>query len=86
MSGGAAPSGSGVLVRAQELRAAAEHVANVQKTLEALGREEAWRARTRKVEIKEHALRLLREHWSRLKPTMPPGCVVLPLIVLWFFP
>ena len=41
MSGGAAPSGSGVLVRAQELRAAEERVAYGRRTPEALEREEA---------------------------------------------
>lgn len=69
MSGGAAPSGSGVLVRAQELRAAEERVAQARGTLEALEREEAaarpgrdaWRARTRELQIKEHELRLLGE-------------------------
>ena len=53
MSGGAAPSGSDVLVRAQELRAVEERVEDVRRTLEALEREEAkgraareaWRAR-----------------------------------------
>ena len=70
MSGGAAPSGSGLLERAQELRAAEERVADARKTLEALEREEAegrsareaWRARTREVEMKERELRLLQEH------------------------
>ncbi|KAI9457325.1 condensin complex subunit SMC2 [Lactarius psammicola] len=69
MSGGAAPSGSGVLVRAQELRAAEERVAQARGTLETLEREEAatrpgrdaWRARTRELQIKEHELRLLEE-------------------------
>jgi structural maintenance of chromosome 2 len=69
MSGGAAPSGSGVLVRAQELRAAEERVEDVRRTLGALEREEvagrtrrdAWRACTRELEIKEHELRLLEE-------------------------
>ena len=69
MSGGAAPSGYDVLVRAQELRAAEVRVADVRRTLEALEREEAkgrsareaWRARTREVDIKEHELRLLQE-------------------------
>lgn len=69
MSGGAAPSGSGVLVRAQELRAAEERVAQARETLEALEREEAaarpgrdaWRARMRELQIKEHELRLLEE-------------------------
>ena len=69
MSGGAAPSGSGVLVRAQELRAAEERVDGARRTLEALEREEAkgrgardaWRARTRELEIKEHELRLMQE-------------------------
>ena len=69
MSGGAAPSGSGVLVRAQELRAAEERVAQARGTLEALEREEAaarpgrdaWRTRTRELQIKEHELHLLEE-------------------------
>ncbi|KAI9439026.1 condensin complex subunit SMC2 [Lactarius indigo] len=69
MSGGAAPSGSGVLVRAQELRGAEERVAQARGTLETLEREEAaarpgrdaWRARTRELQIKEHELRLLEE-------------------------
>ena len=69
MSGGAAPSGSGVLVRAQELRAAEERVAQARATLDALEREEAaarpgrdaWRARIRELQIKEHELRLLEE-------------------------
>jgi len=69
MSGGAAPSGSGLLVRAQELRAAEERAENARGTFEALSREEAkgragrdaWRTRTRELEIKEHELRLLQE-------------------------
>ena len=69
MSGGAAPSGSAVLARTQELRAAEERVADARRTLEALEHEEAKRrsaretrrARTREVEIKEHELRLLQE-------------------------
>ncbi len=69
MSGGAAPSGSGVLVRAQELRATEERVAAARRTLAELEREEVtrraardkWRERTREVEIKEHELRLLEE-------------------------
>ncbi|KAH9979381.1 condensin complex subunit SMC2 [Lactifluus volemus] len=69
MSGGAAPSGSGILARAQELREAEERVRKARSKLEALEREqvarraarEAWRARTRELEIKEHELRLLQE-------------------------
>lgn len=69
MSGGAAPSGSGVLVRAQELRGAEERVEDARRTLGALEREEvagrtrrdAWRACTRELEIKEHELGLLEE-------------------------
>ena len=69
MSGGAAPSGSGILVRAQELRAAEERVAAARRTLAGLEREEVarraardkWRERTRELEIKEHELRLLEE-------------------------
>ena len=67
MSGGTAPSGLGILVRAQELRTAEERVVEAWRTLgtreseEAAGRaaRDAWRARTREVEIKEHELRLL---------------------------
>ena len=70
MSGGAAPSGSGVLERAQGLRAAEERVKDMRRTLgtlerkEAMGRwaRDAWRARTREVEIKELELRFLQEH------------------------
>lgn len=69
MSGGAAPSGSGILVRAQELREAEERVVKARGRLEALEHEqvarraarETWRARTRELEIKEHELRLLQE-------------------------
>jgi len=65
MSGGAAPSGSGVLVRAQELRA----VAAARRTLAELEREEVarraardkWKERKRELEIKKHELRLLEE-------------------------
>jgi len=41
MSGGAAPSRPGVLVRAQELRAVEERVEDARRVLEALEREEA---------------------------------------------
>jgi len=41
MSGGAAPSGSGVRVRVQELRAAEERVQDAWRTLEVFEREEA---------------------------------------------
>jgi structural maintenance of chromosome 2 len=69
MSGGAAPSGSGILARAQELREAGGRVVKARARLEALEREqvarrttrEAWRARRRELEIKEHELRLLQE-------------------------
>ena len=69
MSGGAAPSRSGVLVRAQELRGAEEQVANARRSLEALECEEpkgwsargAWRAHTCEVEIMEHGQRLSQE-------------------------
>jgi structural maintenance of chromosome 2 len=69
MSGGAAPSGSGVLIRAQELRAVEERVAAARRTLAELEREEVarraardkWRERKRELEIKEHELGLLEE-------------------------
>jgi structural maintenance of chromosome 2 len=69
MSGGAAPSGSGVLVRAQELRAVEERVAAARRTLAEFEREEVarraardkWKERKRELEIKEHELRLLEE-------------------------
>ena len=67
MPGGAVPSESGVLVRAQELRAAEERVEDARRILEALEREEAkgratreaWRARTYELEIWRHELRML---------------------------
>ena len=60
---------SGVLMRAQELCAAEERVVGVQRSLDGLEREEvagramreAWRARAREIEVKEHELRLLEE-------------------------
>ena len=65
MSSGAAPSGSGVLMRAQELCAAEERVVGAQRWARARGGrwscDEAWRARAREIEIKEHELRLLEE-------------------------
>ncbi|KAH9957624.1 RecF/RecN/SMC N terminal domain-containing protein [Russula dissimulans] len=69
LSGVAAPSGSGVLMHAQEQRAAEERVVGAQRTLAALEGDEVaarakrdpWRVRTRGVEIKEHELRLLEE-------------------------
>jgi structural maintenance of chromosome 2 len=73
LSGGAAPSGSSVLVRAQEPRAAEERVVGAQRTLAALegedvaarAKRDVWRARTRGVEIKEHELCLMEEQvWS----------------------
>ena len=41
MSGGAAPGGSGVLVRVQNLRSPEERVEDARRALEALEREEA---------------------------------------------
>jgi structural maintenance of chromosome 2 len=66
MSGGTGPSGSGMLVRVQELRVG-EYVTEAWRRLGAREREEvagrdawdAWRARMCEVEIKEHELQLL---------------------------
>ena len=93
MSGRAAPGRFGVLVRAQELHAAEERVADARKTLEALEREEAkgrsareaWRARTREVDIKEHELRLLQEqvgssNATRVRRSSSHCSLVLPLM------
>ena len=85
MSGGAAPSGSGILVRAQEVRAAEERAAAARRTLATLEREEAtrraardkWRERTRELEIKEHELRLLEEQVGSSNAARV-RCVVLP--------
>ena len=91
MSGGAVPSGSGVLVRAQELRAAEERVDGTRRTLEALEREEAksrgardtWRARTRELEIKkEREMRVLQE---QVGSSNVPRCVAVHLSSLLGF-
>ena len=91
MSGGAAPSGSGVLVRAQELRAAEERVQDARRTFEALEREEAkgraareaWRARMREREIKEHELGLLQEQVGSSNAARVRRCSALVSIFLW---
>ena len=91
MSGGAAPSGSSVLVRAQELRAAEERGKDARRTLEALEREEAkgraareaWRARMREREIKEHELGLLQEQVGSSNAARVRRCSALVSIFLW---
>ena len=91
MSGGAAPSGSGVLVRARELRAAEERVEDTRRALEALEREEAkgraareaWRARMRGREIKEHGLGLLQEQIGSSNPARVRHCSAFVSIFLW---
>jgi structural maintenance of chromosome 2 len=61
MSGGAAPSGSGVLMRAQELRASARGALALERRRPLVVRRGTRGARTREIEIKEHELRLLEE-------------------------
>jgi len=93
MSGGAAPSGSGILARAQELRVAEERVAAARRALAALEREEVarraardkWRERTREIEIKEHELRLLEEQVGGSNATRV-RCVYAAFLVLKRFP
>ncbi|KAF7981509.1 hypothetical protein HWV62_33069 [Athelia sp. TMB] len=69
LSGGSAPSGSGTLVKVQELLKAEQKLADAQRRLTALeeqemaGREsrEKWRKLSRELEIKKHEARLLEE-------------------------
>ncbi|KAI0367877.1 condensin complex subunit SMC2 [Pilatotrama ljubarskyi] len=69
LSGGAAPSGSGVLIQVQKLLEAEANLQEARQRLVALEREdertkairEKWRASTRELSIKEHELNLLQE-------------------------
>ncbi|KAI0641717.1 condensin complex subunit SMC2 [Trametes meyenii] len=69
LSGGAAPSGSGVLVKVQELLEAEGNLQEARQRLEALEKDEAstrakrenWRNQMRDLSIKEHELNLLQE-------------------------
>jgi structural maintenance of chromosome 2 len=69
LSGGAAPTGSGILVRVQELLDAERKLGQAQGRLEALEREEQktrgkreeWRRLAKDVELKEHELALLEQ-------------------------
>ncbi|KAI0052778.1 condensin complex subunit SMC2 [Auriscalpium vulgare] len=69
LSGGSAPSGSGLLVRAQEVQAAEQRLREAHSRYEALEAEdrqskskrEQWRALSQELEIKEHEMRLLED-------------------------
>lgn len=69
LSGGAAPSSSGVLVRVQELLDAERRLGEAQGRLQMLEREEqqtrqrreAWKTLAKEVELKEHELSLLEQ-------------------------
>ena len=69
LSGGAAPSGSGVLVRVQELLDAERKLGQAQGRLQALERDEQktrqvreeWKRIAKDVELKEHELSLLEQ-------------------------
>ena len=78
MSGHAAPSGFGMLVRAQELRAAEERVADARLRDGRRGRR--GEPACVKLRLRSMSCDCCR---SRLEPAMPPGCVMPHLIVLW---
>ena len=69
LSGGAAPSGSGVLVRVQELQSAERRLKEARGRLEAIERDmesaragrEVWRRLSGDLELREHEMRLLEE-------------------------
>ena len=69
LSGGAAPSSSGILVRVQELLEAENQLGQAQGRLEMLEKEEQrtragreqWKRLAKEVELKEHELALLEE-------------------------
>jgi structural maintenance of chromosome 2 len=69
LSGGAAPSGSGVLVKVQELRSIEKQIAAHKKELDAASRELAsakkvidqWRKDKRTVDLRAHEVTLLEE-------------------------
>jgi structural maintenance of chromosome 2 len=69
LSGGAAPQGSGMLVRMQELnvaeaqlRAAEQDLVNLERTAESSrAKSEGWRRLVKELEMKEHELKLLQD-------------------------
>lgn len=69
LSGGAAPSGSGILVRVQDLLDAERKLGEATGRLQELEREEArsretrekWKKSARELDVKEHEMRLLEE-------------------------
>ncbi|KAF8885194.1 condensin complex subunit SMC2 [Infundibulicybe gibba] len=69
LSGGSAPSGSGILIQIQELHDLERKIAHANAQLQHLEKQEAsgqksrheWQSLTRELEIKEHELKLLEE-------------------------
>lgn len=69
LSGGAAPSGNGILIRVQELQVAEGRLREARVVLERMEREaeggrvrrEGWRGLKRDLELKEHEMKLLEE-------------------------
>ncbi|TFK38366.1 condensin complex subunit SMC2 [Crucibulum laeve] len=69
LSGGSAPSGSGILIEVQQLLQVQGELANAQKDLDALEKEERrvqivrdnWRELTRQLDLKEHEMNLLQQ-------------------------
>ena len=69
LSGGAAPSGNGILVKVQELKRVEREIAEVKAILDGAQRElagakkviDAWRKDKRDLELREHEVRLLEE-------------------------
>jgi len=88
LSGGAPPSGSGLLVRVQELLGAEQRLGAARAQLGVLqqaeenGREgrERWRRLARELEIKEHEVRLLAEQVEGSNATRVHVC----LVISWF--
>lgn len=93
LSGGSAPSGSGILVRVQELMGLGEKLSAAGRKLEALEREETqgkrardnWRQFVRELEMKEHEMKLMEQqvessNAARVSPYPLPlisGCLYL---------
>jgi signal transduction histidine kinase len=69
LSGGSAPSGSGMLIQVQEFLEAESRLSEARKRLDVLEQEEEksrrhreeWKALTRDLEMKEHELKLLED-------------------------